>query len=1157
MSSFVHLHTHSEYSLLDGHASIGRLVSRARELGMPSIALTDHGAMFGAVEFYRTAMKAGVKPVIGCEIYFTPDSRHKRDGKPQLYHLLLLAKNAEGYRNLMTLVSRSHIDSFYYKPQVDIELLREHAAGLIGTSACMSGIIPKAIELGRPQEARKWAETYAGIFGDGDFYVEVQEQGIVADNGLTQERITAETARLASELGLPLVATNDVHYVEAAHAEAQDMLVCIQTGSTLNETDRLRFSSDKFFMRSAEEMAEALPAYPEAIANTLKIAERCDVELEFDKIILPVFDVPERFRTTDAAGTYDEPTSLAAYLEERCMEGMRRRYGDPPPNEAMERLRHELDVIGEKGFAGYFLVVEDFVSWAKAHGIGVGPGRGSAAGSIIAYSLGITNLDPLANGLLFERFLNPERTEMPDIDIDFDDERRGEVIDYVRDRYGADKVAQIVTYSTMKARAAIRDAGRVLGYPYGVPDKVARQILEGPDATIDESLKKNPDLRAEYEAGGDTKRIIDAARTLEGVVRGEGVHAAAVVICRDPLHFHTPVKRDTKGDAVITQYEGTVIADLGLLKMDFLGLRTLTVIAKAIEAIRDNHGVEIDIETIPADDADTFALLQRGDTDGVFQVESPGMKAVLKQLKPTVFADLVAVVALYRPGPMDYIPDFIARKHGRAEITYYDDRLRPILEETYGTMVYQEQVMRISMEMAGFSAAKADKLRKGMGKKIKEVVEALRIDFVSGAVQHDYDKRLAERVYSDIEKFAQYAFNKSHAAAYGLVSYQTAYLKAHYPLEYMSAVLTSYTGKSETIVKYVAACNRAAIEVLPPDVNSSGRDFTAVDGAVRFGLAGIRNVGEGVVDAIAAERGSGGDFTSLQDLCARVDMRQVNKRTLEALIKAGAFDSTGYTRKHLMEMMESCADGAARRQKDADANQISMFDLEDAHDHGFAEHVPPPDGVEWDKRMKLAFEKEMLGIYVSDHPLREIAEAIQVARTASLGDLDAVRDGETHWFAGIITKSEKIATRQGRIMGSLVLEDLEGSIEAIMFAQAYERFREQVAEDSVVRVRAKFERSDRGTKLLISDVQPFDGRMFAAPPGGIEITAPVAVLHDGGSGKLKTLLASYPGRDEVRVKLVGDEGAKVLRLPDTVDRGDANLHAELKEMFGPAAVREL
>ncbi|HAL30483.1 MAG TPA: DNA polymerase III subunit alpha [Coriobacteriia bacterium] len=1154
MSGFVHLHTHSEYSLLDGHARISRLVDRAIEVGQDTLALTDHGAMYGAVEFYRAAKKGGIKPIIGCEAYFTPESRTKREGKPALYHLLLLAKNEVGYRNLMAIASEASVNGFYYKPRVDLSLLEEYHEGIVCTSACMSGIVSKSIEQGDLAAAHRWAETYARLFGD-DFYLEIQEQGITADNGVTQKELNAEIARMGAEMGIGLVATNDIHYVMAEDHEAQDLLLCIGTGSTVDDRARMRFSSDQFYLKSYDEMAAALPEYPEALANTVEVAARCDISLEFGKIILPVFETPQGRSEDD-------------HLRAECVAGLEQRYGAPVPGEPMERLETELEVITSKGLSAYFLIVADFVKWAKANNIGVGPGRGSAAGSIISYALGITNLDPLEHGLLFERFLNPERTEMPDIDIDFDDERRGEVIEYVRQKYGEDKVAQVITYSTMKARAAIRDAGRVLGYPYSIPDKVAKLVPERIDRKGDDdkalsdlsiALRDNPDLRDAYNGDVDTKRIIDSALSLENVVRGEGIHAAAVVICRDPLHYYTPVKLDTKGGSVITQYEGTVIADLGLLKMDFLGLRTLTVLAKAVAAIEEHHGETIDLDTIPMDDPKTWKLLQRADTDGVFQVESPGMKRVLRDLKPTRFADLVAVVALYRPGPMDSIPDFIARKHGRAAITYYDDRIKHILEETYGAIVYQEQAMRITMEMGGFSAAKADKLRKGMGKKKMEIVDALEPEFMSGAAERGYDLKVAKRVWADMRKFGEYAFNKSHAAAYGLVSYQTAYLKAHYPLEYMAAVLTSYTGKSETIVRYIAACNQAGIKVLPPDVNSSGKDFTAVEDGIRFGLAGIRNVGEGVVETIVAERKANGPFGSLNDFCDRVDMRQANKKTLEALIKAGAFDSTGYTRKHLLSMMDQCVEGAIKRQRDADCGQTSMFDLFGAEEHGMDDSVEPPNGDEWDKGMKLAFEKEMLGIYVSDHPLSEIRGLIEQARTLSLGQAEEFRDGQSGWFAGIVSSFERIATKAGKLMATFRLEDLEGSMEGVLFPQTYDKYRDVVGVDTVVRMRAKVERSDRGLKLIAHEVEPLsaDGR-FERPPGTLMVRAPIEELGNGNGSRFKEILARYPGRDSVVVHLLTGNGTKQLKMGEEhrVDASSAGLHAELKELLGADAVRE-
>jgi DNA polymerase III subunit alpha len=1161
---FVHLHTHSEYSLLDGAAKIDKLVARAKELEMPALALTDHGNMYGAVEFYRAAHKAGVKPVLGCEVYYTTGSRLTHGPKPDIYHLLLLARNLEGYQNLMAIVSDAWVAGFHYKPLVDEELLRHYSAGLIGTSACMSGIVSKSVEAGELGEARAWAERYASIFADGDFYIELQQQGITADNGSTQTELNRELAAIAREKGLPLVATNDVHYVTADDAVTQDMLVCIATGKVREDEKRLRFSSDQFFLRTEEQMAAALSEYPEALANTAAIAERCNVEIEFDNLILPSFEVPNR-----PAGM-DEQEALNAYLEEKCLEGLAWRYGEPVPPEVMERYAREMRVIKMKEFAGYFLVVQDFIRWARDHGVAVGPGRGSAAGSVVAYALGITSLDPLAYGLLFERFLSEDRPDMPDIDIDFADEGRAAVIDYVRNKYGEDKVAQIITFSTMKARAAVRDAGRVLGYPYGVPDKISKMVPDRIDTElpINEgmtelqiALRDNPDLKASYATDGDTKRIVDAALALEGFVRGESVHAAGVVICRDPLHFHTPVKRDTKGEAIVTQYEGTLVAKLGLLKMDFLGLRNLTVITKTVKAIKQNHGVEIDIDSIPLDDPETFKLYQRADVDGVFQVESAGMQRVLSLIKPTVLADIIAVVALYRPGPMDSIPDFAARKHGTTQVTYYDDRLRPILEETYGAMVYQEQVMQISMVMSGFSASKAEELRKAMGKKIAPKMAGLKKDFVEGALANHYDKRTVERVWDDIAKFAQYAFNKAHAAAYGIISYQTAYLKTHYPREFMAANLSSFHGKTEDVVKYVAAARRSGIAVLPPDVNSSGKDFTAVPEGIRFGLAGVRNVGEGVVAEIVKTRDAGGPFASLHDFCLRVDAKALNKRTLESLIKAGAFDSTGYTRKHLMRMMDDCVDLAAKRAKDRDAGQVTLFDLDGAADHGFEQHAPAPDGDEWDKAMKLAFEKEMLGIYVSDHPLREMAAVIEGARTLSLGKADSFADGQSGTFAGILTSVVRKISKKGNPTLDFVLEDLDGSMDGSLFGPSYTKYESLFVEDAILSVRATVEASDRGRKLKVNGVQVLNADdTFSRGPGTLLIRDEEGRFNDPEVlDWFKRLVPLYPGPDSVQVRITNGGGSKTYALPiETyhVDMASHRLHAELREVFGVDSVSE-
>ncbi len=1158
--SFVHLHTHSEYSLLDGAARVKDLVMRAVELNMPALALTDHGYMYGAVDFYKACAdpKVGagrVKPIIGCEVYFTPE-RVLSGGKRDFYHLLLLAKSDLGYRNLMALVSDAAVQGYYYKPQVDLELLRRYSEGLVGTSACMSGIVSKSIELGHPEEAREWAATFARTFAPGDFYLEIQDQGIVGENGVTQRQLARAIASLGDELGLPLVATNDIHYLAREDAATQDLLLCIGTNATVGQADRMRFSSDEFFMKDADEMAAALPEYEEARANTLAIAEKCTVEIETGRIILPVFGVP--------ASHTDE-----TYLKELCLEGLKERYGDPVPAEALERLDYELSIVGPKGIAPYFLIVADFTRWAREHDVHVGPGRGSGAGSIIAYSLKITNLDPIEQGLLFERFLNPDRTEMPDIDMDFDDEGRGRVIDYVRDKYGDDKVCQIITFGTMKARAAIRDAGRVLGYPFGVPDKISKMIPAMPlDITIagaiwgdrDGGVIANPELRAAYETDADAKRILDAAMAIEGITRNESVHAAGVVICPNPLHYHLPIKRDSKGGSTVTQYDGPTVAELGLLKMDFLGLRTLSVIAGAVKSIERNHGEHIDVDAIPRDDATAFKLLQRADTDGVFQLESSGMKRTLRDLKPTSFADIVAVVALFRPGPMDSIPEYVARKHGRTPITYYDERLQPILEETYGMLVYQEQVMRIAMFMSGFSGGKADKLRKGMSKKVAAIMTELRPEFIEGAVANGYDRSMVEGMWTDIEKFGAYAFNKSHAAAYAIVAYQTAYLKAHYPLEYMAAVLTRYAGKTDEIVRYVSACNRAGMTVLPPDVNTSGRDFTPVAGeGIRFGLEGIRGIGQGVVETIVAERERGGRFASLNEFCNRVDTTRFNRKSLEALVKAGAFDSTGYTRMQLMRVVDDgVLEAAAKRQKDQDSGQVSMFDLFAAEDHGFTEEVSPPDGIEWDERLKLGFEKEMLGIFVSGHPLRANEDAVRAAADVSLGDIDESMNGRTCWFAGMLLGIARKPTRKGSLMATATLEDLDGAIEVVFFPSTLEAYRDLINEEAVVRMRAKYEVDDRGQKLIVAEVEAFDGTVFAKQPAKVIVNTDAGALVNGRVDALKRALTHYPGSDVVELHVWDAEKARtiVCAIPERVNADASGLYAELRHTFGVDAITD-
>ncbi|MDY3981962.1 MAG: DNA polymerase III subunit alpha [Paraeggerthella sp.] len=1145
--AFVHLHNHTEYSLLDGATHVKDMVKRAAELGMPAVAISDHGVMSGVPELCdacdavekETGIR--VKPIYGCEVYFTTDEELRKDVKPKLYHLLLLSKTNEGYHNLLRLVSESHVDNFYYKPRTTFSMLQKYGKGIIGSSACIAGIIPKLLDNNQFDEALEWAHKLASCFDPGDFYIELQNQGIMTDAGLTQTQLNHQLTKLAQAAGLKTIATNDFHYLTREDARAQDIMLCIGTGSAMNDANRMRFENDQFYMKTEEEMREALKDFPEACDNTVELAAKCDVVLERDSV-LPRFPLPEG-ETEDS------------WFRTRVQEGLIKRYGDPVPQEAQERADYEMGIIIQQGFPAYFLIVQEYIEWARSQGIGVGPGRGSAAGAIVAYAMGITDLDPLSNGLLFERFLSPERVEMPDIDVDFEDERRQEVIEHIKEVYGEDHVAGVITFGKLQAKNAVRDAARVLDYPYSTGDKITKMIGDELGITIDKALETNPDLKKAYETEEDVKAVIDAAKSIEGHVRGEGVHACATIICRDPMSEHVPMKRDTKGGGIITQYDGHYTPDLGLLKMDFLGLRTLGVLSRACRNIEARFGTKVIPEEIPIDDERAFVLMQSGNMDGLFQVEGALYVGLFARLPPKRFSDIVASIALNRPGPLEsgMVDDYVKVASGKTQIHYYDERLRPILEETYGTMVYQEQIMQISMAMSGFSAGKADKLRKAMGKKKLDVMRGLQEDWNNGAVENGYSLEIAKQIWEDAEKFAKYAFNKSHSAAYAILVMRTAYLKAHYPNDFMAAVLSSYMGNTDRLIRYISSCNHNGTPVLPPDINSSNAEFTPVEEGIRFGLVGVRGVGRNVADVNIAARAANGPYTSLHDFVNRLDAKCYNRKTLEALIKGGAFDSTGYTRKQLMYFVDETPllESASKRQKDRERGQVSMFDLfGDDPDSGFEEEVPAPDGVEWPKRQLLTFEKEIMKIYVSDHPLRPYENYIARMTKFQLGDLaERTKEIKSAVFIGMISSVVTKLTKRGTKMATFSLEDTTGHVECICFK--YDENAEAIQEDAIVKVKGKFEHSDRGNQIMAFEVEALELSEDDARPSHLELRVPMADFDQSKSLRLNRILKSYPGRDGVVLFVQQNDGHKFrAELPITVDSNSPIMKSELQELFG-------
>ena len=1070
--SFAHLHVHTEYSLLDGSNKIKEYVARAKELGMNSAAITDHGVMYGVIDFYREARKQGINPILGCEVYVAPNSRFDREvtgGDDRYYHLVLLAENNEGYENLTKIVSKGFVEGYYYKPRVDKELLRTYHKGIIALSACLAGEVPRYLTKGMYEEAKDRALEYQEIFGKGNYFLELQDHGIP-----DQQLVNQQLMKLSQETGIELVATNDVHYTYADDAKAHDILLCIQTGKKLSDENRMRYEGGQYYVKSEEEMAALFPYARQALENTQKIADRCSVEIEFGVTKLPKYDVPEGYTSWE-------------YLQKLCYEGLDQRYRTPS-QELKDRLAYELDTIRHMGYVDYFLIVWDFIKYAKDHGIAVGPGRGSAAGSIVSYCLGITTIDPIHYQLLFERFLNPERVSMPDIDVDFCYERRQEVIDYVTRKYGKDCVAQIVTFGTLAARGVIRDVGRVMDLPYAYVDSIAKMIPQELGITIDKALQMNPELRKLYESDETVTHLIDMAKRLEGLPRHCSMHAAGVVICQKPVEEYVPLSRAADG-TITTQFIMTTLEELGLLKMDFLGLRTLTVIQNAVQLARKKQP-DLQIDKIDYDDKAVLDYIGTGKTEGIFQLESGGMKNFMKELQPHSLEDVIAGISLYRPGPMDFIPQYIRGKNDRSSITYDCPQLEPILAPTYGCIVYQEQVMQIVRDLAGYTLGRSDLLRRAMSKKKAAVMEKERKTFVygdeetgvPGCIKNGIDEQTANKIYDEMIDFAKYAFNKSHAAAYAVVSYQTAWLKYYYPVEYMAALMTSVIDNPTKVAEYIYVCRQMGIRILPPDINKGEADFSVDGGDIRYGLAAIKSIGRPVIRAIVNDRKELGEFRNLEDFITRISSRELmNKRLVENLIKAGALDVLGGTRKQFMSIYIQIVDHMQQEKKNSMVGQMSLFDVV-SEEQKEEFQIRMPDVGEYTKENLLGFEKEVLGVYVSGHPLEPYEEEWRKVISATTADFQVdpevgytkVRDGAREIIGGIIVEKTVKHTKTNQMMAFLTVEDLFGTVEVVVFPRDYEKYRQYLEEDNKIFVKGRVsEEDDKASKLICEKILPF------------------------------------------------------------------------------------
>jgi len=1127
--AFAHLHVHTEYSLLDGASRVKELIRRTKELGMDSVAITDHGVMYGAVRFYKEAKAQGIHPVIGCEVYLAPGMRQERaevDGT-RYYHLILLAENETGYRNLVELISLANIEGYYYKPRIDKELLRQYHEGVIALSACVAGEIPQAILRGNNERAEALIAEYVEIFGQDNFFLEIQ------DHGLPEEKTVNRALReLAKKYDIGLVATNDVHYVHADDSEFHDILLCVQTGRTINDPDRMRFSGPDYYLKSEEEMAALFADYPEALENTAKIAARCQVDFTFGELQLPFYPLPEHFESDDA------------YLRALCEERLSSRYADVT-DEIRTRLDYELGVIHGMGYASYFLIVWDFINYARGHGVEVGPGRGSAAGSIVAYLLGITNIDPLRYALLFERFLNPERVSMPDIDIDFDDINRGRVISYVKERYGEDHVAQIATFGTMGAKGAIRDVGRVLEMSFSEVSAITKLVPAELNITLERALKESSDFRRLYDEDESVRRVIDLARRIEGLPRNISIHAAGVVIAKEPLASQVPVW--VSEGTLVTEFDKDDVEALGLLKMDFLGLRTLTIIADTVRHVRASHGIDLDVDAIPLVDEKTSQMLCNGDTGAVFQMESAGMTNLVKDLQPKGFVDLIPTVALYRPGPLGsgMVTDFIDGLHGKKEVVYMHPLLEPILKETFGVVLYQEQVMQIVQVLAGFSLGQADLLRRAMGKKKHDLLMAQKEIFLQGCAKNGLETSLANHIFDLLTHFADYGFNKSHSAAYGLLAWQTAYLKAHYPVEFMAGVLTSIMDKTDKIPVYIQLCRQMGIKILPPDINSSAATFGIEDGAIRFGLAAVRNVGENAIVSMERVRAEGGKFRSLVDFCARVDMRAVNKRALESLIKCGAFDSIGTERNQLLASLDASMQDAARRQRDVLSGQGGLFGeetMEEVQQIAVSADVPPSTA-----RERLTWEKEATGFYITGHPLDDYSDTLSAL--LSIGEIpNTVRkDRQLVRIGGILTSTKRFTTKKGDTMLFAELEDFSGKIEVTVFPRVFYAHVSALEPDAIIVVEGRVDTTGEEPKLLAEEIwrmNEYRTSFYLIPQTNVDRRTLWTAMQE--------IFAAHPGDHPVYVQSEG----RWRRLGETywID-GSKEAQSALTRLMGESAVK--